>query len=376
MRIRQFRVQTLELSLRALLLALVTCASAAFGASPSGVYALSNGKKITPQAVLENPNVDGLALRYSWDELEPREGVFDWSRLDAQIAAAHSHGKKISLGVTAGIHTPAWVYAGGAHYFTFVWDKSWGPPICSRQRIPIPWDPLFIAKWTAFVRQLGMRYSESRTVVYIKITGINAGTQETLLPHSREIPIVRAADACVSNDDVAEWQASGYSRRKIEQTWLDIAGSFAASFPQSSLGLMLVPGGFPPIQEEGQLMIGKKRDRKIALNLISEGLEKYGSRLVIQNNGLSAAHGWKEMAKLPTGTMNGWQMLWRATNDPSCRMNNRLHPCDPHSVLLAAVERGLRSNPAFIEIYQADILNPGLQDIVADAHNRLAKPGK
>src|SRR5690242_12264544 len=157
-------------------------ASVVFGASLVGVYALSDGRAAIPPAVLSNPNVDGLALRYWWDELEPREGAFDWRQIDDQIAAAHAHGKKVSLGVTAGIHTPDWVYARGASYFTFVWDKSWGPPVCSKQRIPIPWDSVYLARWTAFVRSVGARYAGNPSVVYIKITGINAGTQETLLP--------------------------------------------------------------------------------------------------------------------------------------------------------------------------------------------------
>jgi hypothetical protein len=350
-------------------------AAAASGASLGGVYALSDGKAAIPPTVLSNPNVDGLALRCWWDELEPYEGTFDWRQIDDQIAAAHAHGKKVSLGITAGIHTPAWVYAGGASYFTFVWDKSWGPPPCSKQRIPIPWDPVYLARWTAFVRSLGARYAENPAVAYIKITGINAGTQETLLPHSRNLASSGRGTNCVGSDEVSAWQAAGYSSSKVVQAWGSIAASFAASFPRTQLGLMVVPGGFPPIDDGGNLMIGKKRDHKIALRLIAAGLTNYGKRFVIQNNGLSAAHAWKEMTKLPDGATNGWQMLWRATNDPGCRMNGHVHPCDAQSVLQAAIARGLDSNPAFIEIYQADILNPALQEVIASAHKHLARSG-
>src|SRR6266852_6227734 len=124
----------------------------ALGASLPGVYALSDQDAATSLAVLANPNVDGLALRYSWNQLEPREGGFNWSPIDVQVAAARAHGKKVSLSVTAGIRTPVWVYAEGARQFSFVWDKPCGAPIWSRQHIPIPWDPVYLTKWKAFVR--------------------------------------------------------------------------------------------------------------------------------------------------------------------------------------------------------------------------------
>jgi len=56
-------------------------------------------------------------------------------------------------------------------------------------------------------------------------------------------------------------------------------------------------------------------------------------------------------------------------------MNGHVHPCDAQSVLQAAIARGLDSNPAFIEIYQADILNPALQEVIASAHKHLARSG-
>lgn len=43
-----------------------------------GIYALgSEPPRPIPQKVLDNPAIDGIALRYSWDELEPKEGIFN-----------------------------------------------------------------------------------------------------------------------------------------------------------------------------------------------------------------------------------------------------------------------------------------------------------
>lgn len=340
----------------------------------SGVYALADQDDALPGAVLDNPNVDGLALRYSWKQLEPREGVFNWSPIDAQVTAAAKHRKKVSLGVTAGIRTPDWVYAAGAGYYSFIWDKPWGAPICSSQRIPIPWDPVYLAKWDAFVRALGARYAHNSNVVYVKITGVNATTQEAILPHSRSATISGFGVTCVSGDDIGRWQAIGYSRGKIAQAWKHMANTFAESFPEAELGLMIGPAGFPPIDDEGKIISRRGADRELALRLIAEGNTSYGRRFVVQNNGLSAVRSWPELDSISRQTTVGWQMAWSATGDARCRMNGGVVPCDPQYVLRSAVSRGIESGAKFVEIYALDILNPALRDIIAQAHGHLSTP--
>jgi hypothetical protein len=353
-------------------LAICGSGSVAFCSSLHGIYALANHDRPMPSAVLDNTNVDGLALRYWWDELEPREGIFNWWRIDSEISAAQTHGKTVSLGITAGVHTPAWVYDAGAAFFTFTWKEHWGYRMCSSQRMPIPWDPVYLAKWRSFVRALGARYAKNPTVVYVKITGINSTTQETILPHSRNAKISDAGVSCVSSDDVATWLAVGYSRYKVEQAWKQIGDSFAQAFPEARLGLMVVPAGFPPIDETGNLLPGKKRDAKIALNLITRGLTSYGSRFVVQNNGLSATYSWEQLTRISRRSTVGYQMLWSATKDAGCRMNGHRSPCDPRVVLLEAVDRGLASGASFLEVYLSDIMNPQLRGVIASAHRDLA----
>lgn len=336
----------------------------------SGVYALSGQDQSSPSAVIGNPNVDGLALRYSWDELEPNEGVFDWSKIDHEIAQARAHHKKVSLSITPGVRTPAWVYAAGSAQFKFVWDKPWGAPVCSQQKIPLPWDPVFLSKWKTFVRQLGRKYGTDPTLVCVKITGINGATQEAILPHSSNRPIARRGATCSSGDEVERWRHLGYTRSMIAKSWRTIAVTFGQSFPDKMLGVMLTAGGFPPIDASGNVM-NKRADAQIVREIIDEGITMFGSRFVVQNNALSAFWSWNELANLSGRTTIGWQMLWEVTGDRGCRMNHGRKPCDPHAVLQAAVDRGLDSGARFLEIYTSDILNPQLQDVLARAHSRL-----
>ncbi|HKF93696.1 MAG TPA: hypothetical protein VKB96_03670, partial [Gammaproteobacteria bacterium] len=70
---------------------------------------------------LDNPYVQGIAMRTHWNRVEPHEHAnaddFYWDYLDDGIAAAAAHGKKVSISVQAGVETPQWVYDAGAPVF-------------------------------------------------------------------------------------------------------------------------------------------------------------------------------------------------------------------------------------------------------------------
>jgi hypothetical protein len=58
------------------------------------------------------------------------------------------------------------------------------------------------------------------------------------------------------------------------------------------------------------------------------------------------------------------QMIWSATDDSYCRMNNKIEHCNPYTSLAGAVEKALDYNLGFLEIYAEDVVNPDLQDIL------------
>jgi hypothetical protein len=334
--------------------------------SVSGIYSLGIPDAPIPQAILANPSVDGVALRATWDHIETADGVFDWSYLDSQVSAATAAGKKISLSIAAGIDTPAWVYQAGAASFTFI-DKSSPTP----QTIPVPWDPVFLAKWQDFVQALGDRYGANPNVVSVKITGINSTTEETMLPRSTGESATNGTTTWTTTNDVANWQKAGYTRQKVEDAWLTIADSFAQAFPQSKIALVMVPNAFPPLDDSGKLISGSG-DNQLVSDLISQGIARYGDQFIVQNNGLSDFWVSGQVASVASQVTTGYQMLWRVTSDSTGRMNGYVTPFDPHAVLQTAVDLGLQAHAEFLEIYQMDILNAGLADVLADAQARAA----
>jgi hypothetical protein len=341
-----------------------------------GIYATTRDNTPVPRTILTHPDVDGVLLRYTWDRAEPAEGTYDWAYLDQQIAAAAANGKKVAFNVRAGTVTPGWVYAGGAAAFTYLETGPYTPNACETQRIPVPWDPVFLAKYTALVAALGARYAGNPTVSRVGIEGINVGTEETALPRSKgsePVRAVRTGRQCTSTDDVREWTRLGYTRLRVENAWTQIAQAYDRAFPKTPLVVQTFPGAAPPIDDAGSLIRGQEKDQKFSVDILHAGRERLGSRFVAQNNGLSGDWVWEEIARMAPDASTGYQMLWLVTNDETCRMNRRRTPCDPVTDLKAAIDNGIARHADYLEIYTPDLLNPALRKVLDDAHRALQR---
>ena len=63
------------------------------GAVPKGVFSLSAAGNPCRESILANPNVDGISIRQDWKELEPTEGIYDWTFLDSEVGRVAAAGK-------------------------------------------------------------------------------------------------------------------------------------------------------------------------------------------------------------------------------------------------------------------------------------------
>lgn len=324
----------------------VQLASAQAVKSASGIYAVNavSTKNVLDPLVASNPNVDGILLRPAWNGIETTEGVFNWRWLDGMIGLAAAAGKKVSIGIGAGMQTPTWVYTDGAQTFKFIWNQTgWGPPLCSVATIPVPWDPVYLAKWTALINAFGARYSSNPTVASIKLTGVNSATMETSLPLSNNWPITNGTTSCQSYNDPANWQAAGYTRVKVENAWTQIEQAFQAAFPNSPLEAMMV-SGFPPIDDNGQLIPKQWRDTQLPTDLANIGLAASLAQFALQNNGLSNTFIWAPEATYASQVSTGYQMIGVLGSN-----------------LQAAINLALSAKADYLEIYAPDIDNqPGV----------------
>jgi PKD repeat protein len=320
--------------------------------SATGVFSIGISDAGIDPGVYANANVDGVLLRTEWNAVETAAGVYNWSYLDGQVAAAAAAGKKVSLVVKAGANTPAWVYTAGAASFAYT-DPKTGLPAS----MPLPWDPVFLADWTQFIKALGVRYASWAAVAQVKVEGLSLSSEETNLPNS--------------STDTTNWQAAGYTRVKVENAWQTIADAYSHAFPDTKIAFIVVPNSFAPIDDYGNIFISPGGGDPTLVNyLINLGISRYGQQFIVQNNGLSDYWISSLVTNVASQVTTGYQMLWWVTGDSTYRMNGGM-AIDIATELQNAVTSGVNGGAQFLEIYQTDVLNSYLAGVIANAHTTL-----
>lgn len=102
--------------------------------------------------------------QYGWDTQNPAQGVYDWSPIDADIAAAAALGKQLSFRIYTmrgeifgGHRVPAWVLSEGAQLL------GNGQPKYS--------DCVYQQRWSEFVEAMRVRYDGNPDIAFLDISG-------------------------------------------------------------------------------------------------------------------------------------------------------------------------------------------------------------
>jgi hypothetical protein len=354
-------VQTMRLALLALGLVTMTPVRALPQTIPQtrGIFAVnpivSASHTIAP-AILTNLYVIGGFVTADWNLIEATEGNFNWRYFDTIISQAAANGMVVTLGVTAGNTTPPWVYADGAQAFNFLWDRATpSPPICSLQSIPIPWDPVFLAKWQTFVQAMGAHYAANPTVVAVMMYGLNFHSIETSLPVTNGQVISSGSTSCTGYNYPALWQAAGYTRTAVENGLIAMQTDFQMAFPNTQLQVGLNPSGFPPIDQNGAIIPARKADIQVVSDLLTMGARSLGQQFAAGNGGLG-----------PTGTT--WPLLtsYSATIDTGYQTTTPLGLSLP-----TAVNAALAAGAHWLQLYPTDISLPANLSAIAAASEAM-----
>ncbi len=315
---------------------------------PPGVFSLvGNGAPIA-SASLANPNVDGIAIRQKWANVNPSPGVFNWAYLDTEIARARAAGKAVLLRIADGGNSiPRWVLNGAATRYSY---RDTDGSIIT---IPVFWDAYFLAKKQTLIAAVGARFSGNPAVRIASFGVANSRSADWFVPHNPT--------------NISDWHRVGYTSQKLINASNTTIGAEMAAFPNQVIVMAQNPNGnLDPSPDY------------LSAAVISNGRAQYGDRLVVDKYNLSAK---TPVAPPPNGSFwslwyqsrpaVGAQMLWNCANDSSYRMNGGV-PADPSTVLLHAVRTGLGYGAHYQEIYQIDVLN--LTAAIAQAHTLLTSP--
>jgi hypothetical protein len=306
-----------------------------------GVYGLWDHKPL-PDYLVNSPDLAGVSLRAHWDEMEAKEAAFSWL-FDAHIAAARQAGKKVMLRVSAGAQTPAWVYQAGAKNFSFRNATQFAPSVGRELQIPIPWDPIFLEKWTAFVAALGKKYGNDETVVLVHIAGPTKSSSEMHLPKTEV--------------DKKNWDKAGYTKDKLVGAWKTVINAYADAFPDKPLALNVAV----PLHDDG-----------VVTEVLAYASRKLGRRLCVQHNALSDHTNQRFKPQRWVGSCRdkatlGYQLLCPVTprgkfNDDGRRFGGPLKP---------AFQLGLQSGGSYFEIYPIDLTNEAASRDIRDLARQL-----
>jgi hypothetical protein len=131
------------------------------------------GSKLEPSDTLDDfPGLSCVYLRLPWSHIEPKEGVFDWTIMDAPAQRWIDKGLQIALRfpVTESFMryaTPQWVQDAGAKGCNFtvgVGEDPNGP-----YWEPDYDDPVFLEKYGNFLAEVAARYDGNPNVAFIDV---------------------------------------------------------------------------------------------------------------------------------------------------------------------------------------------------------------
>jgi hypothetical protein len=320
---------------------LSTCAAAEVEA-PRGIY-VAYGRELNDR-ILQAPYLTGVLVRAHWREVEPAEGRFDWAPLRRDIELARKHGKKVTLALAGGPATPDWVYAAGAQAFEYTFMNPHSPRGGRSERIPLPWDSVFIAKWTNTIAALGREFGSDPAVTLVHITGSSKNGFELQLPEER---------GRTPGERGGRWIEVGFTAAQFEAGWKSVIEAFGRSFPGKALDLEIHP------------VLG---DSEIPRRLAKYGYDRLGKRFGTFGGWLSGKpRAWDTdlrdiMMEQSRLSFSNYQLIANETRQP-----DRLGP----GGLIGAIRTGIAEGARYFEIWEADAKNPQFDDALLAIRKEL-----
>ena len=266
--------------------------------------------------------VDGIAVRTSWQILAPSRGSYDWTTVDAAVSAATSSGKKFGLHVLSSVFAapPTWVVSEGAQTY------SYPSPAGATVTDALPWDSTYLSEWSTFVSALSSHLQASGGMARLQYVSVSVPAPEMSLP------------GCFNG--LMGTSGTSYDRTKYRNAWQSTIQAMHTSFPGVAKFLPVPVATICRPDSDGPTLYGELLGT--ALGLEAKGFAFYATDLnalgSTRMNGVASLQGRAPVAM---------QFIWSASQDPTQRMQGTLK---------AAVCSGLRTyGTTVFEVYKPDL---------------------
>lgn len=263
--------------------------------------------------------VDGLAFRTSWGVLEPQDGVYDWTTLDAAFDTARARSKQLTLHVGASsIGAPRWLAASGVATYTY------NTPAGAAVTDPVPWDATFLSRYARLVAALAA-HIQAR------------GDTSLLYAISDGVPVAEMSIVGCQNGVLSGGLA--YNRANYLNAWKATVDAHAAAFSTTRLFISAPVAVICMPDNDGKAFYTEVMNNALAMSAkataFAADLNATGSARLAQIDSSISAR-----------AAIAFQMIGSSTNDTEGRMGGTLKD---------AVCHGIGSGARYFEIYKADI---------------------
>lgn len=282
---------------------------------------------------LSMKNVDGIAVRMGWKDLEPQDNQYNWSALDTAFASAKQHGKKLTLHIAASPlgATPQWIYDQGGKSYAFTHRFNG-----RKSTEPLPWDRTYLLKWGEFLGALSTHIREN-------------GQLETLAYISSAVPVTEMSLIGCRQGNL---QGYTYKRESYLKAWQYALAALNKHFPEKSK-LVSAP--------VNQICMPDNDGRAFFKDVLSSAPKDF----IVFAADLNAL-GSNRLNNLGNDIQNraiGMQFIWSYTDDPKNRFKGSLQ---------SGVCKGTQTYGAqYFEFYKQDLLNPdsAVQSVISALHD-------
>jgi hypothetical protein len=201
----------------------------------------------------------------------------------------------------------------------------------------------------------------------ISLAGPTSVSDETSLPNNPQDPGLPN-----HGSDINQWQSLGYTPAKYEGAWRSVLGQYAQIFPRQYF--VLATARTLPIGDDGKR--NASQETATLQSVISDGLS-YPDRFVLQDSGLTASRAEVQaqnrtvlfdiVGSYSGKIVTGFQVGTSATLNPGPQGD----ASDPVNALSLSLTTGLAEHPDYLEVWEQDVTNPAMQDVLQMAQSQL-----
>lgn len=158
--------------------------------------------------------------RFRWKDLEPKEGVYDFSEILNWMRPWRKAGYRVAFGVKSSdmemTSTPEWVFKAGV---PGVYHRG------GKQKDPVYWHPLYMQKYVSFVKKLGETFEGMEGLEYVDLRGIGIWGEMHLATFFKDM---------WNKEEMLRY---GYTDEAYKDAYRKMIGAYRKAFPTTRLFL-------------------------------------------------------------------------------------------------------------------------------------------